>query len=93
MTDEQLARMAELQEQGLSYRAIGREVGCDGTTVRRWLDPVVAEKHRESSLRYRAAHLEQERERNRRYKTENPEKVRDYMRRWREENSEKGVLI
>lgn len=57
--------MRELRDKGLSYRAIGREVGWTHYTVCRMLDPAVAERHRERkrSPEYRERELARRRER------------------------------
>jgi 5-methylcytosine-specific restriction endonuclease McrA len=87
-----VARMKELREQGMSYRAIGREVGCADNTVRCALDPDAAEKNREGSRKWyeenREKVLEKAHERRRKYYEENREKVLERKRKYREENRE-----
>ena len=44
--DELRGRASELRAQGLSYKAIARELGLPPTTVFSWLNPVYAERAR-----------------------------------------------
>jgi len=48
-TPEEKARAALLHSEGLTYAAIGQMLGRPGGTVRRWLNPQVAEKERTRS--------------------------------------------
>lgn len=52
ITAEQIERMKKLRDDGLSYRAIGREIGCTGTTVKSYLVPGAREKNREQCHKY-----------------------------------------
>lgn len=88
-TPEERARAAELRAQGLSYSAIGLELGRTHSVISRWLDPAAAEASREGARRYRVENHEAVRDYTRRWRAENPEKCRDYARRWRAENREK----
>lgn len=54
ITPEQVKRMDELRAGGMSYAAIGRETGCSGTTVWRWLNPEVNAARREYAAEYNA---------------------------------------
>ena len=69
-TQAEKAKARQLRAAGMSYDAIGAELGRGGRTIHRWCNPEEAEKER---LRY-ARSSEQDRERkranNRRYKKE-----------------------
>jgi transposase len=52
VTEEDVARMRELRRQGLSYRAIGREIGCSDNTVRYHLIPAFREGEKARSRAY-----------------------------------------
>jgi len=87
-----IERMRELRAQGLSYRAIGREMGRSSSTVYRNLN---REKTREYDSKWRAANPEYGRkwrkknpEYDRKWEAANIEKERERHRKWREENHE-----
>lgn len=85
-----------LREEGWSYAAIGREVGKDPTTVKRWLDPAARAARIERSRRYHRENSEQLRERRRQYYRKNKQArlayLREYHKKRPEYNSWKGMM-
>lgn len=79
-TDEEQRRAEELRAQGLSYRAIGREMGRSHPTIRGRLDPGVFEKQRQNSIRWRETNRERARINSRRWYWEDPERARKSAR-------------
>lgn len=78
MTREQkIARARELRAEGLTYSAVGKQLGTSYQTIRRWLDPDYAEKVRQISRAYKAQHRKAlrayDREYDERHKAECPE--------------------
>lgn len=85
-TPELVAEVLRLRQQGMSMRAIGRQLGVSDKTIRRWTDPEAAEKNREYNRKYREANHEKELERIRKWKEANREEVREYNRKYHEAN-------
>jgi len=83
-----VARMKGLREQGLSYRAIGREVGYSHEVVRCNLDPKAMEKQRDRVREYAEENRERKLERDRKYREENREKLRERDHKYYEKNRE-----
>lgn len=88
----------ELCAQGLSKLEVGRRLSVSDTTVGRWVNSEVAERHRERYRQWYKQNPERTRERNlqwaqenpgyrRRWSQENAERQRENIRRWRQENS------
>lgn len=99
LTDDDRARIHELRAEGLTHRAIAKEIGCGHTTVRRVLDPDCAEYHRRASEKWRQdnpeyaaqwrnEHLEYAQERERQYYADNREARLAAGRQWYADNSE-----
>ena len=79
-TDEDQRQAEELRAQGLSYRAIGREIGRTHTTVRCRLNPEAFEKHQQDSVRWREANRDRARINRHRWYWEDPERARKSAR-------------
>ena len=103
MAKELLEQMKKLQSQGMSYRAIARELGCGRTSVSRWLDPAIRDseakyrnankaKSKQYFARYRAQHKEARAEQSRRYYVAHREQVHRYYVAHRDEIAARQVL-
>jgi len=100
MAKELLEQMKKLQSQGMSYRAIARELGCGRTSVSRWLDPAIRDSeakyrvaHRDKvaaqQALYRAAHRDEIAAQQALYRAKNKEKVR---KGWREKDARRRAI-
>lgn len=85
-TNEDQRRAEKLRAQGLSYRAIGREMGRTHTTIRCRLIPEAFEKQRQDSIRWRESNRERARINSRRWYWEDPDRARQFAREYRDRN-------
>lgn len=85
-TNEDQRRAEDLRAQGLSYRAIGREMGRTHATIRCRLNPEAFEERRQASLQWREANRERARNNSRRWYWEDPERARQFAREYRDRN-------
>jgi hypothetical protein len=79
-TSEHQQQAEELHAQGLSYRAISRELGFHHNTVRCRLDPAAQEKQLEQKRRHHAANKEEAKKKCREWYWANVEKARQFAR-------------
>jgi hypothetical protein len=79
-TSDHQQQAEELHAQGLSYRAIGRELGFSHTTISCRLDPAVHKKKLEQKRRHHAANREERKKKSREWYWANVEKARQIAR-------------
>jgi len=90
MTADQIERMKKLRDDGLSYRAIGDEVGCSGGTVRRNLVPGEMEKHSKLGYKWRSENPDYHLKYGKKWSLENPEYRREYHVKNKEADNERS---
>ena len=79
LTEYDKARIRYLrQEEGLSLRAIAKQIGCDHSTVRYVLKPDKWEEHKATTEQW---------------KRDNPEQYLERVNVWRLENADKVILL
>ena len=88
-TEKDQLKAEEMLEQGLSLRAIGRELERGNATIYRHLKPNGIQKAREREKAWRNANPEKTRESRRRWRAANYEAVHEAVLRWQRENKEK----
>jgi len=89
-TDEDQARAEELRAAGLSYKAIGEELGWSAPSIARFLDPTAAERQRENRRRaWHRSDPEKNRERAREWRKANPDRKRAHCQKWCENHPQK----
>lgn len=103
-SEEVKEQARQLRHQGLSYRAIGKQLNVPADAINRWCNPDVAKRSRERSQQWRAANpelkreiqqvhyhnnLEAERERSRAYNAANKKRIAVRMAVWQKLNKPK----
>jgi len=89
LSKAEIARIKNMRQRGMSFRAIAADIGCSTGTVLRWSRPESRANANRLSAEYDATHREELREYGRDRYWENPQLYRDASAEWASANREK----